>query len=716
VLERLADLAARRARLVLVLSFVFLGLAGALGGPVAGLLASGSEGFQDSSYESVRAQDRLEAAAGSDPNVGLVVLVRTDGAPRSPELRRRIESIAATVSRDPVVAEVFTGYNVEADRDAFFSRDGRASYVAVAFEPIDSDEAKDAGARIADQLEDEPGVTVGGQAIADIELEEQTTSDLAKAEGIAFPLLLILSLFVFRGLVAALLPLVAGVFSIVGTFLALRIVNEITPLSIFAVNMVTGLGLGLAIDYSLFVVSRYREELARVGPGREALVRTLGTAGRTVAFSALTVAAAMASLLVFPQQFLYSMGAGGIMVAFVAAGAALIVLPAILAVLGKRVNSLAPARWRRATERSGEIDREGFWYRLSHFVMARAALVAAATAALLITLGIPFLQIRFTGVDAGSLPEQTDARQVHEVLENEFPPNRTSPIQLAIAAPRSAGGDLVAYAGALRQLPNVATVRGPQPIGERTWRIDVITEQDPLADDTRALVRDIRELPPVDVLAGGVAADFIDLQDSLRSRLPLALAVLTLTTLLLLFVMTGSVILPFKTLLMNLLTVLATFGLLVLIFQEGYGESVLRFTSEDALNATQPILIAAVAFALSTDYGVFLLTRIKEARESGLDDNEAVAFGLERTGRIVTAAALMFCVAIGAFATSDILLLKQLGVGMALAVLIDATLVRALLVPSLMRLLGRWNWWAPAPLRRFHDRYGLHETADAPGS
>jgi uncharacterized membrane protein YdfJ with MMPL/SSD domain len=706
MLNHLADLASRRPRRVLLLAVVFFLVAGFFGGPVAGLLSGSNSNFEDPSSESVQARERIEEAAGASPETALVALVDAGQDVRSGPGRAKVEEVAAAIAKDPVVAQTITYYDT--DDPAFLSRDGEATYVIVSFRPVSDEEAEDGAKRIETRLEDDPAVTLGGALIAGDQVGEQVGEDLARAELIAFPILFLVSLFVFRGVVAALLPLAAGGLAIVGAFLGLRLANEVTPLSVFAVNLVTGMGLGLAIDYSLFIVSRYREELARVGPGREALRRTLATAGRTVAYSALTVAVALAALLVFPQPFLYSMGLGGIFVALLSGAVALLVLPALLAVLGTRVNALSLARWRRASERTARAEHAGFWYRLSQAVMRRPIPIATASAALLIALGIPFLGVKFTGVDSSVLPESASARQVSDALQSDFPPTRTSPVYVAVGAQADETREVGAYGRQLEGLPGAAGVSEPQQVGENLWRIDVVTEGTALSDSSQELVRDIRTLEtPFEVDVGGQTAAFVDQGESLGSRLPLGIGILAAGTFALLFLMTGSVVLPFKALIMNLLTISASFGILVLIFQDGNLEGLLDFESQGALEMTQPILVFAIVFALSTDYAVFLLGRIKEAYDAGASNTEAVAAGLERTGRIVTAAALLFSIAIGAFSTSEIVFIKLIGVGAALAVLIDASIIRALLVPSLMKLLGRWNWWAPEPLRRLHARVGL---------
>jgi uncharacterized membrane protein YdfJ with MMPL/SSD domain len=333
-----------------------------------------------------------------------------------------------------------------------------------------------------------------------------------------------------------------------------------------------------------------------------------------------------------------------------------------------------------------------------------------ATTVLLIALGLPFLGVRFTSFDPTILPESASARQVFETVERDFPPHRSTPLTIAVDAPRGAGGQVRSYARRLGELPGTAAVVSARPVADQVWQVDVISRGGTLSETSKDLVRAVRAVPaPFPVKVNGESARFVDRQQSLGDHLPLALGLLTLTTFIVLFALTGSVVLPIKALLMNLLTLSAAFGLLVLIFQDGRLEGLLAFTSQGALESTQPLVLFAIAFGLSTDYGVFLLTRIKEAREAGAGERESVAIGLARTGRIVTAAALLFCVAIGAFATSQMIFIKELGLGTALAVMIDATIVRALLVPSLMALLGRWNWWAPRPLRRLHARFGLRE-------
>jgi uncharacterized membrane protein YdfJ with MMPL/SSD domain len=707
VFDRLARLADGHARRTLICAAAFFVTAAVVGGSVASHLDP--YGADDPATESIRANRLLENTGYRE--TGVVVLIQN--APVSnPAARQRIEGIERELRARGDVAAV-RGYLDTRSRD-FVSRDGQATYLIVGLRPTDDKKVQDAGEAIADQLAGRPGVKVGGPAIVSAQVNDQTEHDLRTAELLAFPLLFLFSLLFFRSLVASLLPLLVGSISIVGTFLLLRLASDVTSISIYALNVTTGLGLGLAIDYSLFVVSRYREELAKDGPGFAAMRRTMRSAGRTVLFSSLTVAGALASLTVFPQRFLYSMGLGGSMVALLAALVALTVLPALLTMLGTRVNALAPRFLQRRADRDAQPDAAGFWYRLSRLVMRHPGPIAGASIAVLLALGLPFLGIKFTTPDARILPSSKSARQVDDALRAEFAPSRDSPIRIAVR-----GGGPAAVARVMDRVgkvEGVGAVNPPRRLGPDLTVIEAISPTPYNSEETRATVKRIRALPDppgADVLTTGKAAEFVDLQGSLVDHLPVALAIVVAVTLTVLFLMTGSALLPIKALAMNVLNVSAVFGILVLIFQDGRLEGLLDYTSAGAIEQTMPLLIFATAFGLSTDYGVFLLSRIKEARDAGAGDRESVAIGLERTGRIVTAAALLFAIAIGAFATSQIVFIKQLGIGTALAVLIDATIIRAFLVPSLMAMLGRWNWWAPRPLRRLHERIGIGEAEPA---
>ena len=709
MLNRLATFLHANGRRVVLGAVVVAALAGAFGFGVAKHMSP--YGADDPATQSVQASKRFETAAGRKIDPGIVAIVSA-GDVRTPAVKARVERVAAELRVEPDVASAVSFY--ETHDPAMVSRDAHLTYVVAYFKPRSDRQLQDAVQRIEARFAGQGDVRLGGEQIGNAQANTQVGHDLAQAELLAFPFIFLLSLLFFRSLVAALVPPLLGGLAIVVTFFALRIVSSFADLSVFALNLVTGLGLGLAIDYSLFMVSRYREEAASSGFGAEALRRTLQTAGRTILFSSLTVAATVASLAIFPQRFLYSMGIAGAVVALVAATLALVVLPALLTVLGPRINAFAPKRLQRAADRDARPAQSGAWYRLSRFVMRRPGRIAVLSAALLIALGIPFTAIKFITVNASVLPHAASARQVNDTLARDFPPNGTSPVEVVIGAPaRSA--QVKSLAAQISRLPDVSTVAPAQAAGANNSLLAVASVQRPLARATEQLVRGIRAIrAPVYLGVAGQTAAYLDLEHSLGAHLPAVLAVIVAATLIVLFLFTGSVVLPIKAVLMNMLGLSAVLGILVLIFQDGNLQGLLSYSSQGALDATQPIFLAAVAFGLATDYGVFLLSRIKEARDLGASDSEAVAIGLERTGRIVTAAALLFAVAIGAFATSKLVFIKELGVGTALAVLIDASIIRALLVPSLMELLGSVNWWAPRPLRRLHERIGLEERTSPP--
>jgi len=707
--ETLATFAYSNRRRVLFVALIGAAIAAVFGAGVSSHLSP--YGVDDPATQSVQAKDRFQAATGRQVDPGVIALV-SSGDVRSPAARQRVESIAAELGSQHDVASVQSFYTTH--DPAMVARNGRSTYVVAYFKALSDKRISDDAKLIESRFSSQRDVKLGGSAIADAQVNTQVGNDLAHAELLAFPLIFLLSLIFFRSVVASLLPPLLGGMAILGTFFLLRVVSTVTDLSVFALNLTTGLGLGLAIDYSLFIVSRYREEAARDGFGPAALRRTLQTAGRTVLFSSVTVAAAVASLAIFPQLFLYSMGIAGAIVALLAATLALTVLPALLAVLGPRLNALSPPRLRRAAERDARPARSGAWYRLAQFVTRRPAQVALASAAVLIALAIPFTQIRFITADERVLPPSASAHQVHDALDTQFPPNRTTPLEVVVGAPASSSA-VRSLSERIAGLPDVSAIAPAQPAGRETSLLQVAPVRGPLTDSTEQLVRDVRAIrTPYYLGVAGDTASYLDLEHSLGAHLPAVLAVVVGSTLIVLFLMTGSVVLPIKAVLMNALSLSAVFGILVLIFQHGNFEGMLGYHSLGALDATQPILLFAIGFGLATDYGVFLLARIKEAHDAGAPNSEAVALGLERTGRIVTSAALLFAVAVGAFATSQIVFIKELGVGAALVVLLDASIVRAFLVPALMGLLGAANWWAPRPLRRMYERIGLRETARQP--
>ncbi len=750
MIDRLARLATERTRRVLILAGVVFLVAAAVGGPVVSILKSDNSEFQAHNAQNQQVLRAIKQATGQSAEYGVVALV-----PASADVRTH-PAAAAEAQRVAGLLAAQRGFQralyygppgragASSHLPALVSRDGRATLVLAAFSSQDSSAA--AVAHVTPSLAG-AGVRFGGNDVTYHEINERTAADLKRAETLALPILLLLSFWVFRGLIAAALPLLVGGFAIVLTFLVLRVIDQFLGLSIFAANLVTGMGLGLGIDYSLFVLSRYREELARTQAatdggeptdGRQlsradasvAITRTLHTAGRTVLYSTLAVAGAAASMLVMPLRFLYSMGVGGATVALSAGAVSLMVLPAVLIALGPRINALAPARLQRNAARAARAEESGAWYRLARGVMRRPGAVALGTAVVLLALASPALHLALTPADSHVLPPSAEPREVAEAITHRFAVNGAQTVTLVMHASPSEAPAVAALARRAQAVAaGQATAAGPpRYLGRDTWTAELVPRGNVGSAANQQLVHNLRALatsggvpggggaPSVasTLLVGGGTAWFVDQKAAIAAHVPLTLAILAIVTAGFLFLMTGSLIVPLLALLMNLLTVAVGAGLLVVVFQHGHFSSLLGFTTIGGLEESNLVLLFIIAFALSTDYGVFLFARIKEAHDSGLPAREAVAHGLERTGRLVTAAALLFCVAIGAFMTSDIFFVKELGFGAALAVAIDATFVRALLVPALLGRLGERAWWAPRPLRALHQRIGLREGGGKP--
>jgi uncharacterized membrane protein YdfJ with MMPL/SSD domain len=696
MLNALAERGIRRPRRILIAALVVFLVAAVLGGPVAGQLDSAG-GFEDPSSSSVAATQAIQDASGRDASPGLIAVVDTPQGASSPQARERIARVAGVAEDVPGVAVVRTPADGP-DGRALVAADGRSALVTATL-GASADESAVAAAA-ADRLKDVPGVTLGGPAVAGEQIGDQVNSDLGRAELLAFPLLALLALFFFRGGRAAALPLMVGLLAVVCSFVVIRLIDSVYGLSVYSLNVIFGLGLGLGIDYALFLVSRFREELGAGGDAHGAVRVAMATAGRTVVFSALTVAAAMASLVVFPQQFLKSIGIGGAVVALVAASVALLILPALFTRMGTR---LMP--------RGGVPNpAETRWARITTTVMRRPGAVAAVTATAMVLVATPTLRAQWTGVDAGILPASHSARAVDDRLAADYPQLSSDPVVIAVHAPADARAAVDRYATSVGHVDGVRSVSAPQRLGDSTWRLDAVVPGSPLDDTAQNAVTGIRALsPPFGVDVGGNAARFADGHAAIVAGLPIALGILIVTTLVLLWLMTGSAVLPIKALVMSFLTLGVTTGALVLIFQDGRFESLLGYRSQGGIEEADFLVLAAIAFAISTDYGVFVIGRIKEAHDRGLPQPRAITTGIGATGRLVSAAAVLLAVAMGAFATSQIVFLKEIGVGAVIAVLVDAFVVRALLVPSLMALLGDRNWWSPRMLRRLHARVGLSE-------
>jgi trehalose monomycolate/heme transporter len=707
----------RRRRLVLVIALIVIAFAAAWGTGVFSRLQS-SGGFTPPGSQSQQAANLAAAAFGRDSGDVVVLYSSPDQTVRSPGFRAAVTGTLAALPHGKVLSYE-TYWSTGSPQ--FISASGRETYAVL--ELAGSDDA----ARITsfDAISSDlaaPGLTTqtGGLIPTEQAINKEVTSDIGRAEGFSMPALLIVMLVIFGSLAAASLPLAIGGIAILGSFTALRLLTLATPVSIYSINITTILGLGLAIDYGLFMVSRFREELHRQPTVQDAVARTVATAGRTVAVSGITVALALASLMLFPETFLRSMGYGGVATVLVDMIAALTILPALLALLGPRVNAL---RIRRAVRRPPVAEGQGAWHRLASSVMRRPVLYAVPIVIVLLALGSPFLRVTWGGTDATVLPAGAPARVVTEALNRDFPDNPTAPIESVVrfsgpvAGSPARSAQLAAY---VDRLDRVAGITGVQVTGVRgaVARVDMRYGPAPYSPQARAIVQQVRDVPPPagsQAYVGGQTAQLVDELSSLGQTLPWMGLVVAASTFVLLFLAFGSVVLPVKAIVMNVLSLTAMYGVVVWIFQEGHLSGLLQFTPNGTIEPTMPILMFAIMFGLSMDYEVFLLSRIRERYDVTGDNTAAVATGLQRTGGLITSLALLLIIVVGAFSASGITFIKLLGVGMIVALIVDASVVRVLLVPAVMRLLGPANWWAPRPLRRLYARYGLRE-ADGPAA
>ena len=684
-------------------------------------------GFEDESAESFVAKELLEEKLDQGQSSLIVVFSSDRLSVDDPRFQRGVEEALAPLAQDDAVARVDTFYTTGSP--TFVSEDGTKTFAVVGLAQ-DIDTATEDFPRLRSLISSEElEINVTGQPAADSQIQEKAESDLQRAELFAFPIVAILLVLVLGSLVAAGLPLAMGFLSIVAALLGLRILTEVTDVSLFALNITILLGLGLSIDYSFLIVSRFREEL-KTKDVPEALVTTMSTAGKAVAFSGVAVAVSLLGLLFFPMNFLQSMGLGGTMVTALAAIGALTVLPAILAILGPRVNALRVMPLPKVQEGTG------FWYRLSTGVMRRPVMVMVPVLAVLLLLASPILGLRLGNPGPSLLPSGNEVRTAFEQLENDFTPGESSPINVVV---RARGGilqseNLLALDQLTQQIqaiPDVTRVDGlPNASSESLThavasrfatgnftRLVVIAGLERNSEAAQDVVKAIRDIDPangLELLVGGETAQLIDTENSLFDSIPWALLFVFGVTFAVLFLMFGSVVLPLKAVAMNALSIGATFGVLVWIFQDGNLTGLLSFEPSGFLVIQLPVLLFGIVFGLSMDYEVFLLSRVKEEYDRTGDNTQAVAKGLQHTGRIITSAALLFIVVTGAFATAEIVIIKSLGVGMAIAVALDATIVRALLVPATMRLMGQYNWWAPRPLKWLWERFGIRELEGPP--
>ncbi len=741
--SRIGSLAVRLrfATLAAALAVAVLGLS--YGSGVFDDLESGS-GLEAVGSDSFEVEDRLVDDLGLGEADVIAVFGDETTSVDDPAFAASIQSTLADAEQQEGVVSVTSFYNGGGDALVSFDRSQTFAVISLAG---NQDAKIDALPDVESALRASTvPVQLGGITVTMDIATQQIEKDSRRAELLAFAIVAVLLVIVFGSVVASLLPLLIGGLSILTTMAALRLITQFTDVNVFVLNIVIMLGLGLAIDYSLLVVNRYREELGRGLQSTAAIVRTVTTAGKAVTFSGVAVAVSMLGLFFFPHLWMRSMALGGALVAFIAVAWSLTVLPAMLAVLGPRVNALSIRRaWIHG-------DGSAFWSRLANWVMRRPIVVAVVVATVLIAAALPFLRVQFTTSDSRILGKDAEPRQVHELLANgeHFSPNETSPVQILVETPDDVlapenVGSLFDYVTAIEDVPGVERVDSivslDSSLGRQEYQalyaqppelldqldpslgpvVDRFTENnvtlvsavlssDHLSDEALDAVGEIRSIRPtggLEALVGGRSAAFLDSRNTIRERLPYAIAFIALVTFGALFLAFGSFVVPIKALVMNVLSLGAAFGALVWVFQDGNLEWLLRFESVGAITLFVPVFMFAVVFGLSMDYEVFLLSRIKEEYDASGDNRMSVVRGLERTGRIITSAALLLVVVSASFATSEIIFVKQVGLGIAVAIAIDATIVRALFVPAAMRLMGRLNWWAPAPLRRLWLRLGM---------
>ncbi len=740
MLQQIARMAIRAPKRIIAIALLVMVATGIFGIPVAKSLSAG--GFQDPTSQSAKAKQLLVDKFGQG-DMQLVISVTSQDGAQSPQARSVGTEIASELSASPHVAEVTSLWTAPPPATAaLVSKDGKTGLIVAGITGGESDAQKYTKDLTGRLVHDRDGVTVkaGGEAMLYVQINGQSEKDLLLMESIAIPLSFIVLVWVFGGLLTAALPLAVAGFAILGSMAVLHAITFVTDVSIFALNLTVAMGLALAIDYTLLIVSRYRDELA-AGSGREeALVRTMATAGRTVLFSALTVALSTVAMVLFPMYFLKSFAYAGVAVVAFAAFAAIVVTPAAIVLLGDRLDSYDVRRLlRRILGRPEPVAKpvnETFWYRSTKLVMRRAIPIGTAIVALLLLLGAPFLGAKWGFPDDRVLPSSLSAREVGDQMRNDFAVDSARNITVVI--PDAAGvtpDDLNRYAQQLSLVPDVTSVSSPTgsfvdgtsagPPSAAAGLKDgsaflTVGSTAPLfssaSDRQLDQVRDTSTPAGKPALITGVAQQNRDSSTGITDRLPLVLGVIAAITFVLLFLLTGSIVLPLKALLLNVLSLTAAFGALVWIFQEGH-LGAFGTTPTGTLVANMPVLLFCIAFGLSMDYEVFLISRIREywlslPGKTRADNDEAVALGLARTGRVVTAAAVVMSISFAALIAAQVSFMRMFGVGLTLAILVDATLVRMLLVPAFMHVLGRWNWWAPKPLARLHERIGISESAD----
>jgi RND superfamily putative drug exporter len=693
--EKLGSLIVNRKRLIFSLFIVAIFSSGAIGTSVFGKLDSG--GYNDPKSDSAKAFEYLtDVFKVKDPAV--VLVVETTQGVNDPAVVATAAKLETSIKGEPGVGSTLSYWSA-GGAPTLKSSDSNSAFLFIYSEDIEWDNVQSLGKRIQEKYDgrfENLAVYASGTGVFAHAINTKIADDLKLSEAISIPLTFILLVFVFGGLVASAMPLLVGVSAILGSLLVIYLLTLFTGVSVFALNLITGLGLGLGIDYSLLVVNRFREELHASKTVDEAIKKTVATAGKTVFYSGLTVVITLASLMLFPLMYLKSFGYAGVAVVVMAVLGALIALPALLAILGKRID--------KAVVRKGALTpkEDGRWAQTARFVMRKPVPVVVLSLVILTVLAAPIKNIVFSQVDSRVLPASNPAAYAAQLITERFPGQEGNPIEVIIPGGASRIEQIKNYTQEIAKVAGVVRVGEPQILGNDV-RVIAVHDMGPRTPAAEALIKEIRLIPsPDQTLIGGVAADYADTQIGIAKTMPWALTWIAIGVLVLLFVFTGSIILPIKAVILNILSLAATMGVITWIFVEGNLKWLVGdFTTTGSVDTGSIILVAVVAFGLSMDYELFLLSRIKEEHDVGRSNIESVATGLQRSARIITAAAGLLAIVFASFVLSGVTSIKMLGFGVAFAIILDATLVRALLVPALMRLFGERNWWAPKAMRKF---------------
>ena len=693
--EKLGSLIVNRKRLIFSLFIVAIFSSGAIGTSVFGKLDSG--GYNDPKSDSAKAFEYLtDVFKVKDPAV--VLVVETTQGVNDPAVVAAAAKLETSIKGEPGVGSTLSYWSA-GGAPTLKSSDSNSAFLFIYSEDIEWDNVQSLGKRIQEKYDgrfENLAVYASGTGVFAHAINTKIADDLKLSEAISIPLTFILLVFVFGGLVASAMPLLVGVSAILGSLLVIYLLTLFTGVSVFALNLITGLGLGLGIDYSLLVVNRFREELHAGKTVDEAIKKTVATAGKTVFYSGLTVVITLAALMLFPLMYLKSFGYAGVTVVVMAVLGALIALPALLAILGKRID--------KAVVRKGALTpkEDGRWAQTARFVMRKPVPVVVLSLVILTVLAAPIKNIVFSQVDSRVLPASNPAAYAAQLITERFPGQEGNPIEVIIPGGASKIEQLKNYTQEIAKVAGVVRVGEPQILGNDV-RVIAVHDMGPRTPAAEALIKEIRLIPsPDQTLIGGVAADYADTQIGIAKTMPWALTWIAIGVLVLLFVFTGSLILPIKAVILNILSLAATLGVITWIFVDGNLKWLVGdFTTTGSVDTGSIILVAVVAFGLSMDYELFLLSRIKEEHDAGRSNIESVATGLQRSARIITAAAGLLAIVFASFVLSGVTSIKMLGFGVAFAIILDATLVRALLVPALMRLFGERNWWAPKAMRKF---------------